>query len=134
MLNRIIAIVICALAAQAASAKECWALTNLQGHMAASTEKYAFVPDKFSNPMVLCFNEDNSGTVTGDDTKFAKFGNSTLVGWATNRGIELIETYQIDRENGKVLFSKSRIGTSTVIPNGPDVVSAFVGNAERLKE
>ncbi len=77
--------------------KECWVLTRLEGHMAASTDRYKFVPDKFSTPMVLCFNDDNTGTVTGDDTKFVKFGASTLVGWATNQGIELIETYQIDR-------------------------------------
>lgn len=134
MLSRFVAIIVCALAAQTASAKECWALTKLQGHMAASTDNYAFVPDKFSNPMALCFNDDNSGTVTGDDTRLVKFGVSTLVGWATNQGIELIETYQIDRVNGKVLFTKSRIGTATVLPNGPDVVSAFVGKAERIKE
>jgi hypothetical protein len=84
--------------------------------------------------MVLCFNDDNTGTVTGDDTQLVKFGASTLVGWATNQGIELIETYQIDRVNGKVLFTKSRIGTATVLPNGPDVVSAFVGKAKRIKE
>jgi len=102
--------------------------------MAASTEKYEFVADKFSNPMVLCFNENNTGTVTGDDTQFAKFGTSTLVGLATNKGIELVETYQIDRVNDKVLFAKSRIGTATVIPNGPDVVAAFVGKAELIKE
>lgn len=134
MINKIAIIIICSLASQIAVAKECWALTHLQGHMAMSTEKYAFVPDKFTNPMVLCFNEDNSGSVTGDDTKFVKFGASTLVGLTTNQGIELVETYQIDRKTQKVLFTKSRIGTDTVIPNGPDVVSAFVGNAKILNQ
>jgi hypothetical protein len=134
VLFRFVVIILCALATQTASAKECWVLTSLEGHMAASTDRYKFVPDKFSTPMVLCFNDDNTGTVTGDDTKFVKFGASTLVGWATNQGIELIETYQIDRVNGKVLFTKSRIGTATVLPSGPDVVSAFVGKAERIKE
>lgn len=134
MLLRYVFVVGCVLATQTASAKECWALTSLQGYIAASTEKYAFVPDKFSNPMVLCFNDDDTGSVTGDDTNLSKFGASTLVGWATNKGIELIETYQIDRVKGKVLFTKSRIGTATVIPNGPDVISAFVGKAEPIKE
>ena len=124
---RYLFVLACMFVAHGAFAKECWALTNLQGYIAASTDKYSFGPDKFSNPMVLCFNDDNTGSVTGDDTQFVKFGTSTLVGWATNKGIELIETYQIDRINGKVLFSKSRIGTATVIPNGPDIVSAFVG-------
>jgi hypothetical protein len=134
VLLRYVFVVGCALVTHTASAKECWALTNLQGYIAASTEKYAFGPDKFSNPMVLCFNDDDTGSVTGDDTHFAKFGASTLVGWATNKGIELVETYQIDRVKGKVLFTKSRIGTATVIQNGPDVISAFVGKAERIKE
>ncbi|UWX58538.1 hypothetical protein NY406_04550 [Chlorobaculum sp. MV4-Y] len=122
------------LTAQAVLAKECWLLTKLEGNIAMSTDKYAFVPDKFSNPIVLCFNDDNTGTVTDDNTQFVKFGASTLVGLATNQGIELIETYQIDRVKGKVLFTKSRIGTATVLPNGPDVVSACVGNAERIKD
>jgi len=134
VLFRFVAIIVCALATQTASAKECWVLTSLEGHLAMSANRYKFVPDKFSSPMVLCFNDDNTGTVTGDDTQLVKFGASTLVGWATNQGIELIETYQIDRVNGKVLFTKSRIGTATVLPNGPDVVSAFVGKAKRIKE
>jgi len=132
VINKIAIIIMCTLASQIVVAHECWALTHLQGYMAMSTEKYAFTPDKFSNPIILCFNENNSGSVTGDDTMFAKFGSSTLIGIASNKGIELVETYQIDRKNQKVLFTKSRIGTNTVIPNGPDVVSAFVGNAKIL--
>ncbi len=131
---RLILVAGCTMLVGQAYAKECWALTNLKGQMAASTDKYVFVPDAFSNPMVLCFNDDNTGTVTGDDTQFVRFGTSTLFGWVTNKGIELVETYQIDRVNGKVLFVKSRIGTATVLPGGPDVVSAFVGTATRIKE
>ena len=134
MTLRLLAVLVFSHAAGAASAKECWALTNLKGHMAASTDNYAFVGDKFTNPIVLCFGSGNEGSVSGDDTVFVKFGASTLVGWASNKGIELVETYQIDREKNRVLFTKSRIGTTTVIPDGPDVVSAFVGIATRLKE
>ena len=82
--------------------------------------------------MILCFNDDDSGSVTGDDTAFVKFGASTLVGIAQNKGIELVETYQLDRAAGKVLFTKSRIGTATVLPSMPDVIGAFVGTATRL--
>ena len=56
------------------------------------------------------------------------------MGWAENKDIELVEAYQIDRVNGKVLFTKSRIGTASVIPGGPDLVGAFIGKAVRLKE
>ena len=131
---RLIAAAALALVAQHASAKECWALTDLKGQIAVSSDKYVFQPDKFSNPMVLCFNDEKTGTVSGDDTRFVRFGVSTLVGWAENKDIELVEAYQIDRVNGKVLFTKSRIGTASVIPGGPDLVGAFIGKAVRLKE
>ena len=118
----------------AAVAKECWAITGLKGHMAVSTAKYAFGSDGFSNPMILCFNDDDSGSVTGDDTSFRRMGKSSLVGLALNKGIELLEAYQIDRVTGTVLFTKSRIGTATVIAGAPDVVGAFVGKATLLTE
>ena len=134
MVPSLIAITFLALATQCASAKECWALTQLKGQMANSIDKYAFDADKFSNPMVLCFNDEKSGAVSGDDTPFVRFGTSTLVGWVNNGGIELVETYQIDRATGRVLFTKSRIGTATVLPGAPDIVAAFVGSAVKLSE
>ena len=134
MLVRFIAIILCTVATQSVSAKECWVLTNLHGNMALSSLKYSFSPDGFSNPMILCFNDDNSGSVTGDDSRLVRFGNSTLIGWATNQGIELVTSYQIDRVNGNILFTKSRIGTATAYPGMPDVVGAFAGKAERIKQ
>jgi len=134
MAARLIAVAVLALAAQYASAKECWALTDLKGQIAASSDKYVFQPDNFSNPMVLCFNDETTGTVSGDDTHFVRFGTSTLIGLAANKGVELVEAYQVDRANGKVLFTKSRIGTATVMPGGPDLLGAFVGKAVRLSE
>jgi len=116
-----------------ASAKECWALSGLKGQMAASAVEYKFEADKFSTPMILCFDGER-GSVSGDDTPFIKFGDSTLSGWVKNDGLELFEVFQIDRVNGKVFFTKSRIGTSSVLPGGTDVVSAFVGTATRLDD
>ena len=114
-----------------ALANECWALSGLKGQMAASAVQYAFQEDKFSTPMILCFDGER-GSVSGDDTPFMKFGDSTLGGWVKNDGLELFEVFQIDRANGKVFFTKSRIGTSSVLPGGTDIVSAFVGTATRL--
>jgi hypothetical protein len=134
MAPQLLAVAVLALAAvQSASAKECWMLSDLKGQVAASAEQYVFQPDKFSNPMLLCF-EEKTGTVSGDDTRLTRFGTSTLAGWGTNKGIELFEVYQIDRVNGRVLFTKSRIGTNTLIPGGTDVVGAFVGKAIKLSE
>jgi hypothetical protein len=132
MTYQLLTAVVFALTTQLALANECWTLTDLKGQIAVSPDSYEFQADEFSNPMVLCFNEDGTGTVTGDDTKFVMFGKSTLMGWAANREIELAETYQIDRVNGKVLFIKSRIGTASVVPGGPDVAGAYIGNASRL--
>lgn len=123
-----------ALVAQQVSAKECWVLTDLKGQIATSPDKYEFQADKFSNPIVLCFNEDKTGTVSGDDTRFTRFGSSTLVGWVQNGGLELVEAYQVDRVNGKVFFTKTRVGTATAFPSFPDVVGAFVGMAVRLRK
>ena len=125
----LLAIFICA--SQSVSAKECWALSNLKGHLAASVKDYKFEEDKFSKPMVLCF-EEETGTVSDDDTSFTRFGTSTLIGWVQNKGIELVEVFQIDRTKKRVLFTKTRIGTGTVLPNGPDVIAAFVGDATLL--
>lgn len=118
--------------AQPAAGKECWALTEMKG-LAAYSAAYTFETDGFSKPVLLCFDAE-SGSVSGDDTPLLRFGSSTLAGTVINKGIELFEVYQIDRENGKVLFTKSRIGTSTVIPGFPNVVGAFIGTATRLSD
>lgn len=131
---RLITAVTLALLSHHASAKECWALSEIRGQVAFSGEKYAFQADKFSNPMLLCFNDEKTGSVSGDDTSFTRFGVSTLIGWAQNKDIELVETYQIDRARGQVLITKTRIGTASVIPGGPDLVGSFAGKATRLKE
>lgn len=116
-----------------ALSKECWALSGLKGQMAASAAEYKFQPDKFSTPMILCFDGER-GSVSGDDTPFMKFGESTLGGWVKNDGLELFEVFQVDRANGKVFFTKTRIGTSSVLPGGTDIVSVFVGTATRLQD
>ena len=118
-------------ASAAQAAKECWALTNLQGQSAASGDDYRLGSDKFANPMVLCFAEE-TGTVTGDDSIFIRFGPSTLAGGAQANGLELFEVYQIDRERKKVLFIKSRVGPDRVLPGAAGFIGAFVGDATPL--
>ncbi len=117
---------------QSLPATECWALTNLMGQVASAADSQ-FHADKFSNPMVLCFSKGN-GSVPGDDTRFVRFDTSRLAGATVNEGLELVEVYQIDRRRNKVLFTKSRIGTNTVIPGGPDLVEAFVGTAVLIRQ
>lgn len=132
MVLRALCIVVVCFVQSEALAKECWALTEVQGQMAASNE-YKFEKDGYSNPMILCFDGDK-GSVSGDDTALTRFGESTLAGWGANKNIELFEVYQIDRARNKVLFTKARIGTNSVIPGAPDVVGAFVGKAIKLTE
>lgn len=120
------------LTGQHVDCQECWALTEMKGQFAFSAA-YAFEVGTFLYPMLLCFGE-TTGSVSGDDTRLIKFGTSTLAGVALNKGLELFEVYQIDRENGKVLFTKSRIGTTTVIPGAPNIVGAYAGTAIRLPD
>ena len=115
-----------------ADAKECWSLSNMKGQSAVSSEGYAFHADTFSNPMILCF-DGTTSSVSGDDTQFTMFGTSPLAGWAQNKGAELFEGYQVDRTTGKVLFTKTRIGSKSLLPGLPDIIGSFVGDAVKMK-
>ncbi len=130
----LVAILFVVLFSQNAVAKECWGLTELKGQMAMGHEKYVFHLDGFSKPMVLWFNDEKTGSVSGDDTSLFRFGTSTLIGSVKNNDLELVETYQLDRANGKVLFTKSRIGTEAMIPGSLNVIGAFVGKASKLSQ
>jgi hypothetical protein len=115
-------------------ANECWAITNIKGYSAFADEGYKFSQDGIRNPLLLCFTE-KGGTVTGTDIQFVRFGESTLAGYGGNdQGNELFEVYQIDRTKKKLLYVKSRIGTKTVAPILSDVVSSFIGDAERVNK
>lgn len=62
-------------------------------------------------------------------------GESTLIGMGgNNQGNELVEVYQLDRKNSKFLFTKSRIGTKTVMPLFSDTVMSCVGDASRVND
>jgi hypothetical protein len=115
-------------------AQECWIATNLKGYSAFADEGYTFSKDGLSNPVLICF-DDDGGTVTGADIRFVKFGASTLAGYSgNNKGNELFEVYQIDKENEKLLYTKTRIGTKNVAPILSDVVSSYVGDVKRVSE
>ena len=118
-------------AAQNSNAQECWAISNLKGYSAFSDQGYKFVEDGLKN-VIVCFTSDG-GTVTGTDIRFVKFGTSTLAGYGGNdRGNELFEVYQLDREKRKLLYVKTRAGTKTVVPVFSDVTSSFVGDAVQV--
>lgn len=117
-----------------ALANECWAISNIKGYSAYSDEAYKFDKDGLKFSGLVCFTAEG-GTVTGTDTKFVKFGESTLAGFGGNdRGLALIEVYQIDREKKKLLYVRSRIGTKTEAPMFSDVVSSFVGDATKVSK
>jgi hypothetical protein len=113
-------------------ADECWVISNIKGYSAHADQGYKFLEDGITKPLMICFSP-NGGTVTGTDIKFVKFGHSTLAGYGGNdKGNELFEVYQLDREKNKLLYMKTRIGTKTVAPVFSDVVSSFVGDAVRV--
>jgi len=111
---------------------ECWVVSNLHGYSAFADNNYKFETNGIKNKVIVCFGI-NSGTVSGTDVKFTKLGKSTLVGYGENsKGNEMIEVYQLDRANNKMLYTKNRIGTKTVAPILSDTTSSFVGNANNL--
>ena len=115
-------------------ANECWAISNIKGYSSYADKGYKFTQDGIPNIQVVCFTS-NGGTVTGTDVRYVKFGKSTLAGYGGNdQGNELFEVYQLDREKKKLLYTKSRIGTKTVVPVFSDVVSAFVGDAAMVSK
>ena len=115
-------------------ANECWAVSNIKGYSAFADKGYDFVKDGLRSTILVCFGPNN-GTVTGSDVQFVKFGESTLAGYGgNNQGNELFEVYQLDRTNKKLLYTKTRIGTKTVVPVFSDVVSSFVGDAKKVNQ
>lgn len=115
-------------------ANECWAISNIKGYSAYADQSYKFSKDGLPNTLLICFTP-KGGIVTGTDVQFVKFGESTLAGYrGNNQGNELFEVYQLDREKKKLLYTKSRIGTKTVAPLFSNVVSSFVGDAQRVNK
>ena len=107
-------------------------MSNIQGHTAAASDGYRFAEDGIDHPILVCFT-DEGGVVTGTDIPLVKFGQSTLAGYADNgQGLEAFEVYQLDRDNKKMLYTKTQIGTATVTSALPDLVSSFVGDAVRV--
>lgn len=117
----------------AASAADCWVAGSFQGKSAMSHEGYRFTDDNFADGMLICF-EDAQGFVTGNDLPLARFGESTPVGWGHNsRGLEVVNTYQIDRDRGKLLMTHSRIGTASEVAILPDYAAVFVADVVRAE-
>lgn len=114
-----------------AKANECWLASNIKGYSAYADESYEFAKDGLPSTVLVCF-EGDRGTVSGTDTRLVKFGESTLAGYAENKGIELFEVYQLDKIKNKILYIKSRIGTKTVTPILSDVVTSFVGDIVKV--
>lgn len=109
---------------------ECWRVERFEG---ASLEapRYAVQQDALTGQTV-CFH-GSYGVVSGSDLAFTQFGSSTLIGWAENgEGLEVVNVYQLDRENGVMTTTATRVGTRTVMPLLPDYTSAMTGRAIRL--
>ena len=130
----IIVIVIIVLPPLISFAGDCWIISNIKGYSAFANENYKFAPDGLPNKIVICFTDDG-GSVTGSDVRFLKFGKSTLAGYGGNdKGNEMFEVYQIDSENGKLLYTKTRIGTKTINPAFSDVVCSYIGDAKKINQ
>lgn len=127
-----LALLLLTLSSGALAGDECWIAGNFVGKSASSFENYEFVDNSFADGMLICFTGD-TGTVTGSDLSLLRMGPSTLIGWGTNdKGLEVVNTYQIDRVNKMLLITQSRIGTATMLSTLPDFAAAFVGNVKQV--
>jgi hypothetical protein len=119
-------------AAAGATARECWTLGKLTGQSALSSTGFAFNPDRYATPITLCFEDNRRGTVSGDDTPFVQLSPSTLVGASRAGELEQVEVFQLDRAHGRVSFTRSRIGSSSLMSGIPDVIGVYTGTATPL--
>lgn len=107
---------------------ECWVASNFEGKSSTAFNNYKFEDDRFSDGMRICFDGDRS-TVSGNDLPLAQMAPSTLVGFtSTPDGLEVINIYQIDRANNKLLFTASRIGTKNITSLLPDYAGTYVAD------
>ncbi|GFM35927.1 hypothetical protein [Desulfovibrio psychrotolerans] len=107
--------------------EDCWIASEIKGKSATAFDNYVFTDNSFKDGMLICFTDDG-GLVTGNDIPLVRFGKSTLVGVSiTEKGLEVVNTYQIDRANRILLITQSRLGTHTITTILPDNVSAFAG-------
>lgn len=130
----ITAAVACLIPIATASANDCWLARNFEGQSANSDRGYSFMSDTFADGALICFHEA-SGSVSGNDLRLVRMGSSTLVGWSENgRGLEVVNTYQLDRDRNKLLVTQSRIGTATHIGILPDYAATFVADVVRVPD
>lgn len=110
---------------------ECWHVERFDGQ-SLEAPRYTTQQDALSGQTV-CFYGDR-GTVSGSDLAFTQFGRSTLIGWGENgEGLEVVNVYQLDRVNGIMITTATRVGTDTVMPLLPDYTSAMAGRATRVR-
>lgn len=120
-----------ALTTLGAAHAECWRVERFEGS-SFEAPRYRAQQDALTGQTV-CFLGDR-GTVSGSDLAFTQFGASTLIGWASNsEGLEVVNVYQLDRINGIMTTTATRIGTRTVAPQLPDYTSAMTGRATRVQ-
>lgn len=109
-----------------AQANECWTIGTFDGQNALAPD-YDHFPDSLASGQMICLSGE-TGFVSGNDIPLIRLGPNTLVGYSSNSaGLESVTTYQIDRVNRRVLFTQSRIGTSSVNPVLPDKVMSATG-------
>ena len=112
------------------SSDETWVVSNIRGIMHFSPDFKFEESSLVEKKIIISFNE-NGGAVSGTDAQIIKLDETTLLGVSTNgKGAMLYELYQINKKHQKMHLTVTRVGSETILPNFPDKVGAYVGDAK----
>src|SRR5690606_1728950 len=102
----------------------CWILSELQGVAYFQGDGYAPTADRFSKPMRLTLDGENT-SVTGSDVPLRQISEFMAAGYSSGDAFTTVETYQVDPVLGVAIYTKALHGKS--IFSNLSGARAFVG-------
>lgn len=112
------------------SQSSCWVLTGMEGPAFYKDEGFKATTDRFSSPITLLLNGENSAA-SGDDMKLIQVDTHMAVAYGKTETFTTNETYLIDPDSGTAVYTKSTIARGAMA--GLTGARMFTGKARRCK-
>lgn len=113
-----------ALLAQNVYSAECWIADNFKGYGAKIRNGYKFETDGMTSTKYVIYIDGNKSHIVGSSiSEYLQTAPNSILAIAIEDGASVIETWTIDPEMKKALYTKTTSGYGQF-----DGVSAFVGN------